>query len=92
MPVTMTTDVEETLCLPKEVSTDIQCEKPSVKKTHNAAGDPEEASRIWRKDEVEVHYRIEETPPIHFTILFALQVCAVRFMLNQPDLCRGHCN
>ncbi|KAK2192536.1 hypothetical protein NP493_28g06024 [Ridgeia piscesae] len=69
----MTTDVEETLCLPKEVSTDIQCEKPSVKKTHNAAGDPEEASRIWRKDEVEVHYRIEETPPIHFTILFALQ-------------------
>ena len=72
----MTTDVEVSLCLPKEVSTDIQCETLSVKKTHNAGGDHKEPSSIWKKDDVEVHYRIEETPPIHFTILFALQVCA----------------
>ena len=84
MPVTMTTDVEETLCLPKEVSNDVHCEAPSVKKTHNVSGDPEEPSSMWKKDDVEVHYRIEETPPIHFTILFALQVCAGRVMLDQP--------
>ena len=37
--------------------------------------DPEHAVvGSWKHDEIELQYRIEEVPPFHFTVLFALQV------------------
>ena len=81
----MTSDIEETLCLPSGADSNVQCETSSVKKRPSDPGcttNYDDAGNGWKKDEVELHYRIEETPPLHFTILFALQVCPLLVTLK----------
>ena len=96
----MTTDIEERVYLQANADNNTQCETSSMKKPGVDVGcaiDPEHAGDSWKDDGVDLQYRIEETPPLHFTILFALQVrllvllatkiCAVVRHLSYLNVC-----
>ena len=74
----MTTDIEERVYLQANADNNTQCDTSSMKKPGVDVGcaiDPEHAGGAsWNDDKVDLQYRIEESPPLHFTILFALQV------------------